>query len=331
MASITAIIVNWNAPQLTSRAVRSLLATTGEPDFVVCIVDNGSDDNSVAALRRDWDRHPRVRILPLPQNLGFGGGANAGIRASDSQFVALLNNDATPRPGWLDALAARLRANDHLGAVTSHIVLEGRWRELPPDEARSRAAAGDKVLRDGAGRAVIRDDEHGDELTNSTGNLLDASGNGHDRDWLRPTADTTASTPEEVSGFCGGAAMLRRAALDEVGLFDERLFMYYEDTDLSFRLRRAGWGIAFVPDAVVDHAHAASSSGQSARATLWNARNRLVIARRYGGWGMTIRAWARTLARWVRTAAAPSRRAEHRAVGRAMRQAIRLPKGPSVD
>ncbi|CAG7844257.1 N-acetylglucosaminyl-diphospho-decaprenol L-rhamnosyltransferase [Pseudoclavibacter triregionum] len=317
MPSIAAIIVNWNAPELTARAVRSLLPEARQLDAQLVVVDNGSTDGSADALEAEFGGSSRVRIVALPRNLGFGGGVNAGIRASNAELLALLNNDAEARPGFLRALADAFEGPDgrRLGAATGRILLRGRWREATPAEVERATESGATVLRDGAGRAFVEDEARGVERINSTGNVVDASGNGGDRDWLAPAEGPGApDSPDEVFGFCGGAAMLRRRALDEVGVFDERLFMYYEDTDLSWRLRRAGWGIRYVADAVVVHDHAASSGGASARFLRWNARNRVLVAARHGGPRMAAEAVARTALRAVRTAVSPRRRLEHRAV-----------------
>lgn len=316
MPSITAIVVNWNGPQLTSRAVESLLQRSGEPDAEIIIVDNGSEDDSLTVFAERFGAEPRVRVIPLPENLGFGGGVNAGIRASESPYVALLNNDAVIRDGWLHELRAVLEApgNERVAAVTSRILLAGRWRELSPAELQEAAELGERILRQGRRHAVVRDDEHGTVRINSTGNIVDRSGNGADRDWLAPA---NIRAREEVFGFCGGAAMLRRAALDEVGLFDERLFMYYEDTDLSWRLRTAHWQIRYAERAVVEHEHAASSGTASEQFLRWNARNRILVAWRHGGLRMGMTAILRTNLRFFR-ALAGRRWPEVRAVWHAL-------------
>lgn len=316
MPSITAIVVNWNGPQLTSRAVESLLQHGGEPDAEIIIVDNGSEDDSLDVLRERFGTHPRVMILPLPDNLGFGGGVNAGIRASTAPFIALLNNDAVVHEGWLRELRTVLDApgNERVATVTSRILLAGRWRDLAPSEHHLAASQAARVLRRGRHHLVVRDDEHGTVRINSTGNIIDRSGNGADRDWLAP-ADVRARP--EVFGFCGGAAMLRRSALDEVGLFDERLFMYYEDTELSWRLRKAGWRVRYAERAVVEHEHAASSGTSSERFLRWNARNRLLVAWRHGGFRMGMSALVRTKIRLFRVVA-QRRWSEARAIWNAL-------------
>lgn len=298
MPSITAIVVNWNAPQLTSRAVHSLLASAGVASFEVIVVDNGSSDGSAETLEREFAGVAGVRILPLPTNRGFGGGVNAGMRASRAERIALLNNDAVADAGWLAALSRELDSPgaERVGAVTSTILLEGLWRELPTGE---EAKAGSRTLTSPDGMRFTQSDASDPRavrLINSTGNELDESGNGGDRDWLRPVSGQIEASPE-VFGFCGGAAMLRRDAIRDVGGFDESLFMYYEDTDLSWRIRQAGWEVRYCADALVTHAHGASSDAASAARIRWNARNRVIVAMQNAPAAMAARALARTLAR----------------------------------
>jgi GT2 family glycosyltransferase len=153
-------------------------------------------------------------------------------------------------------------------------------------------------------------------LLNSTGNVVTRSGNGGDRDWLA-SADTAAADVE-VFGFNGGCAALRRRALDEVGLFDARLFMYFEDSEMSWRLRRSGWRIVHAHDAVSEHRHAASSGTHTAFFEVHNARNRLVVALSQAPWPVVLRALGRTLGRLAR---GPRRGRTARALAGAVRMA----------
>jgi GT2 family glycosyltransferase len=112
-------------------------------------------------------------------------------------------------------------------------------------------------------------------LVNSTGNVVRQDGYGVDRGWL---ADAARHRPErEVFGFCGAAAVLRTSALRDVGLFDDDFFLYYEDSDLSWRLRLAGYRIEHCPGAVVHHVHAASTGEGSALFRFHDGRNRLLM------------------------------------------------------
>ena len=135
-------------------------------------------------------------------------------------------------------------------------------------------------------------------LVNSTGNLVDASGNGYDRDWLVPAE--REHSPSEVFGLCGGACAIRREAWRTLDGFREDLFMYYEDTDLSWRLRERGWRVVYVREAVVLHEHASSSGTGSAMFIRVNTRNRILTAAAHSPAPVVMQALARTVVRALR-------------------------------
>ena len=135
-------------------------------------------------------------------------------------------------------------------------------------------------------------DPNGVELINSTGNLVDACGNGYDRSWLAPAPQEHDSP--EVFGICGGACAISAHAWRQLGGMRQDLFMYYEDTDFSYRLRRAGYRVQYVRQAQARHAHAASSDSASEAFTTWNTRNRLRVATRYAPASVAARALLNT-------------------------------------
>ena len=135
-------------------------------------------------------------------------------------------------------------------------------------------------------------DPSGVELINSTGNVVDACGNGHDRSWLAPAKQEHDSP--EVFGICGGACAISARAWRQLGGMRQDLFMYYEDTDFSYRLRRTGYRVQYVRQAQARHAHAASSDSASEAFTTWNTRNRLRVATRYAPASVAARALVNT-------------------------------------
>ena len=187
--------------------------------------------------------------------------------------------------------------------------MEGRWRLVddgaePPSpqapggvEAQTEPTAG---ATHSTGSAQLRgldggiwvSDPSGVELINSTGNVVDACGNGHDRSWLAPAKQEHDSP--EVFGICGGACAISARAWRQLGGMRQDLFMYYEDTDFSYRLRRAGYRVQYVRQAQARHAHAASSDSASAAFTTWNTRNRLRVATRYAPASVAARALVNT-------------------------------------
>ena len=254
---------------------------SGEGDHLV-IVDNGSDDDSLTVLReglgelRGAANHARVSLVNAGTNDGFGAGVMAGAAGLEEGTVVLLNNDATVRDGFLDALLAPL--GEAVGATTALILLTGRWRPAAPSDEEFL------VARDGSRWTRVTETERGGQvLINSTGNEVDNAGNGYDRSWLDP-ADSPLPAPE-VFGLCGGACAIDADAWRVVGGVRTDLFMYYEDTDLSYKLREAGYEVRFVAGAVVDHEHAASSGTSSPMFLRVNARNRIIVAAQHAPLG----------------------------------------------
>jgi GT2 family glycosyltransferase len=220
----------------------------------VLVVDNASTDATAHVLATQF---PEAEVLRLPRNTGFAGGVAAALEVVPGELVALLNNDAVAEPGWLQALVEELDAHPEAAAVTSCMLFAG--------EGRPRV--------------------------NNTGVVLREDCYGADRGW----DDDPAAWPEpgEVFGFSGGAALLRAGAVRAVGGFPAPFFLYYEDTDTSWRLRRAGWTVRYQPAAVVRHRHAASSDVRSASFAFHNERNRLLMLARCAGPGTCALRWTR--------------------------------------
>jgi GT2 family glycosyltransferase len=228
----------------------------------VVVVDNGSTDGSVD----DWAiRHPDVRLVQNRANLGYAGGVNRGLVDLDGvDAVALINSDAFVEPGWLTPLADALDADPAVGAASPKILFADRL-------------------------------EDGHPVINNVGNELSATWEPRDRGYDEVDIGQY-DEPEDVWGWCGAAVLLRTRYLEEVGRFDERLFMYAEDVDLAWRGARRGWRYRYVPTSVVHHLHRASSGGErTARLDLLNRRNRLVVVTRHGGLRAAAGAWTRAV------------------------------------
>ena len=308
--SARVVIVNWRQAELTIRAARSITAQLGGGDTLV-VVDNASGDDSVERLSRAG-----LTVVQSSRNLGFGAGVNLGAQGMSEDVLVLLNNDAIAEPGFLEAIVAplseppaapsapstsaqrtspRATPGSAPAAATARILLAGRWKPAVPGQ--------DALVSPGTGRWVRVSDEaaargEGEVLVNSTGNLVDASGNGYDRDWLVPAEQE--HSPSQVFGLCGGACAIRREAWQTLGGFREDLFMYYEDTDLSWRLRERGWAVVYVREAVVLHEHASSSGTSSAMFIRVNARNRILVAAAHSPVPVVMQALARTVVRGLR-------------------------------
>lgn len=234
---VAVVIPNWNGADLLPAAVDSLLAQT-HPATVV-VVDNGSHDGSVELLR---SRYPDLLRVELPENRGFAGGVNAGIALALERrvdAVATFNNDAVADPGWLGNLVTELERDPAAGIATG------------------------KVLRmDG-------------RLLDTTGEFYATCGQPFPRGRNCPD-DGSYDRPEEVFGASGCATLYRAEMLRHVGVFDDRFFAYYEDLDLSFRARLAGWTVRYAPAAVVHH-HVSATSGRLGSFTKYHAAKNFLL------------------------------------------------------
>jgi GT2 family glycosyltransferase len=213
MPSISVIIANYNGADYLRDCLSSLSAQTFT-DFEVIVVDNGSADDSVALIKKEF---PRVRVIPLKRNTGFAAGNNVGISASSAPFIATLNNDTIAGEAWLTALHEAALSDERVGMVASKIFLDRDGKELD--------SVGMLIYPDG----MSRQRGHGET---DRGQFDDAG------EVLFPSA-------------C--AALYRRKMLDEIGFFDEDFFSYCEDSDLGLRARLAGWKAILAPRAVVRH------------------------------------------------------------------------------
>lgn len=282
--------MTWNAAHLLPECLDALLEqTVPAGEFEVVVVDNASTDDTAEVLQGYGDR---VRTVTTDRNRGFAGGANAGIRAARAPVVVLVNNDATVAPDFLERVLAPIEQDTtgRLAAVTARIELAGWFAPAAPTDP--------DALQDARGRAWVPVPEGAagaTRLLNSTGNEVTVDGNGRDRDWLAPVDQGPAA--RDVFGFCGGAAAVRRDALVDVGLFDEAFFLYYEDTDVSWRVRRRGWHVVHEPTARVQHLHQASSGRNSDLFRYHNERNRLAVLTKNAPVTLLLRGLTRYLVR----------------------------------
>jgi GT2 family glycosyltransferase len=186
------------------------------------------------------EHFPSVTLIETEKNLGFAGGTNAGIRASCGEYILTLNNDTVADPFFIENLVRPMASDTRLGMCASKMLF--------PD-----------------GRI------------NSTGICISRSGAAWDRQIFEQDTGHY-DTEEEVFGPCAGAALYRRAMLDETGLFDEDFFIYMEDVDLAFRARLAGWECRFIPSARVTHYMGGTTGINSDLSVFYGNRNLLWYA-----------------------------------------------------
>ncbi|MGH9225877.1 MAG: glycosyltransferase family 2 protein [Acidimicrobiales bacterium] len=222
MPDAAAVIVNYNARDALVACLQSLRAD-GVQSIVV--VDNDSQDGSAAAVAAS---DPDTAFVATGANLGYGTGANQGVARVDEPYVLITNPDVIVEPGTLEALVAALERDPRLGAVGPRVE--------EPDGTLYPSARQFPDLTVAAGHAFF-------------GYVAPRNR------WTRAyrLLDWDHSTPGEVDWVSGSCFLVRRAAYEAVGGFDERYFMYAEDVDLCWRLWRAGWRIAYEPAGRVVH------------------------------------------------------------------------------
>jgi GT2 family glycosyltransferase len=222
---ISVVLVTWNSAAHLPRCLESLAAQTFK-DFEVMLIDNGSTDGCLEGVEDRWSGL-KIRVERLGENKGFAAANNLGARLARGQWLALLNSDAFPEPGWLEELLKAAGDNPGFSFFAS--------RQLQANAPQ---------LLDGAGDAL-----HISGLA-----------------WRRYAGFPAAQfglEPVEVFSPCAAAALYSSRAYLQVGGFDETFFSYHEDVDLGFRLRLQGFRCLYVPGAVVYHVGSATVGAQS--------------------------------------------------------------------
>lgn len=239
---VAVVIANYNGRRYLEPCLSALFRQS-YPLVEVVLVDNASTDGSAEWVQRPF---PRVQIIPHSTNVGFAAAMNAGIRATRTPLVATLNNDTVAEPDWLLNLVSVLQRDPQAGMAASKMLFVSMPRTI-----------------------------------NSAGISLDRVGIAWDRCGGRAD-DADTDQIVEVFGACAGAALYRRAMLDQIGLFDEDFFAYLEDVDLAWRAQLAGWRALYVPTARVTHWHSATSGEGSPFKSRLLGRNKVwLIAKNY--------------------------------------------------
>jgi len=249
---ILAITLNWQQPETTLACVHALRAMH-YPSLDILVIDNGSKDGSADYLRERLP--PEVQLLPLPENIGFASGNNLGLRlAAEQQYdlALLLNNDAFAASEMLAALVAEYAPD--IGLLSPKIYFAAERERIWFANGRMHPLTLD--LRD-TGRGQL------------DGPAWQSS---RDADYL-----------------LGTCLLVNLSAMVQVGLLDERFFMYFEDLDWSLRFRQAGYRLRLVASAHLYHAVAMSSGGLESPGRRYHlARSSVIFWRRYASWGSPV-------------------------------------------
>lgn len=261
---ISIIIVSFNTRDILHACLSRLFEVTLDLPIEVIVVDNHSKDASADMVEQVF---PNVRLLRSEINLGFAAGNNLAFKEATGEFILLLNPDALIEPGALQKALAHIETDSSIGLgggrlLDEHGILQPSARMYP-------SLLNEFLVISGLAARFPKSRFFGR----------------FDRTWDH------SNQPARVDWVPGAFALIRKSALNAVGPFDERFFLYYEEVDLCRRLNKAGWTIWYWPDVVVRHWGGESSktvdhvefSSSGSQLTLWRMRSSLLYYRKHHG------------------------------------------------
>lgn len=247
---LSAIIVNWNTKDLLINCLNSLFLDSFSDEFDVWVVDNASIDGSQEIIRAQF---PKVKLISTSQNIGFGAANNLAILQSKGDYIWLLNPDTYIKSGAISALVKFMHDNPRAGAAGSLL--------LNTDRSLQTSCAPFPTITREIWRLF-----HLDKLW--------TYGIYNQNQWNR-------NEPKEVDVIKGASLILRREAIEEVGIFDEDYFMYTEEVDLCYRLHNAGWKLYWIPQSEVIHYGGRSTQQVAAEMFLALYQSKLLFFRKH--------------------------------------------------
>ena len=245
MKKLAVIILNWNGIKLLKELLPKVSATTVSDNVDLIVADNGSTDGSCAWVRA---HHPEVKLLEFPENYGFSGGYNRALQETGYPYTILLNSDVETTPGWAETLLEYMEGHPAVGACQPK-------------------------LRSYYNRDMF-------EYAGAAGGLIDALGYPYCYGRLFDCVERDNGqydTPREVAWASGAALMVRTKLYLDLGGLDVDFFAHMEEIDLCLRMRRAGYKVMAVPQAMVYHMGGASLDHSNPKKTYLNFRNNLLL------------------------------------------------------
>lgn len=273
---VSALVVSYNAKDLLLQCLHAFYSSADVPVEAV-VVDNDSSDGSAAAVT---DEFPQATVLVQPKNLGFGRAANIGLERCQGRFVLLLGSDVTVDAQSIGRMADVLLTRPDAGAVGPRVMLPNGRPD--PDARRSFPLPSTLFYRTvGLSRLFPKSPRFG------------RSNMGH----------VPESDMHEMDAGTGSCLMLRLAALERVGFFDPRYFMFGEDLDLCYRLKLGGWKVFYLPTAGATHHLTPTPAGMQRQMSYERHRSMWAYHFKHHAEGVSAfgngLVWAQIWGRWV--------------------------------
>ncbi len=255
---ISVIIINWNTRDLLLNCIRSVYETARDISFEIWVVDNGSTDGSQEAVRAAF---PRVLLIENTQNRGFAAANNQALKRMTGRYALLLNSDAALTDGAAQQLLAFMESTPAAGMACGQL--------LNPDGSRQNSIANFPTL-----------------LTLISNETL-----------LRivfpekfPSKRRNYPGPIPIESGIGACLMIRKTAMEAVGIFDETYFFFFEETDWAYRMKQANWRIFFVPSARIIHSQGKSAGNRVASRILFY-RSRYIYLKKWHPKSYSLMRW----------------------------------------
>lgn len=218
---VSVLILNYRSPEATVRCAEQFVAQTMAGEIEILVIDNHSDDDSVGVLRNRLSKYPQVRIIETPRNNGFGYGYNTGARYATGEYLLINNPDKMMPNDGLELLITGMTSDTDIGILAPKL-----------------------VHPDGTYRTSIRRFPHLIDIL-SRRSFLGSLFPGALRRYLMLDADMEQE--QDVDWVVGGCFCIPRSLFEEIGGFDERFFLFFEDTDICRRVRHRGKRVVYTP------------------------------------------------------------------------------------
>ena len=252
MADLSIIIVNWNTKEYLLPCLRSILENKKGMGCEIIVVDNGSRDGSAGEVK---EKFPSIDLIENKRNLGFAKAVNQGLQKASGRYLVLLNPDTQVKDAAIGRLGSFMEAHPHVGIAGVQL--------LNSDGSKQNSIANfPSLATELLNKSVLR--------------------------WLLPKKypgkGRGYAEPIEVDSVIGACMMVRRDAIEQVGLLDEDYFVFLEETDWCFRMKKAGWKVYHLPQAEVHHFQGKSAEKDKRKAKIEYYRSRYHFFKKHRGY-----------------------------------------------
>lgn len=226
---LSIVILNYKSSGLVKYCLKGIATLNLDFDYEIIIVDNDSRDNCIEMVKHDFGASPRVKTIQSDKNLGMGAGNNLGLRIAQGKYILILNADIIILPGTLEKMLTHMDSHEKIGILAPKL--------LNPDKSiQASAFRFPDFWRPLYRRTMLKKTNWGQK---KLAHFLIT-------DWDRQTS-------RSVNWALGACLLFRKSALDQVGLFDERFFLFFEDMDLCRRFQNQGHEVWYLHNAPMIH------------------------------------------------------------------------------